>query len=676
MANVIQFTIKGTTTGAVKAMEKVRASMARIVTIGAAVGTALIAAFSAALSSIIDVGSQTENLRIRLDSLLGSTQEGGKAFKQMAEFASSVPFAYDEIMESATTLAGVVTGGADEISQWMPIIADLATVSGLSIQESTSQVQRMLSAGAGAADLFRERGVTAMLGFEAGVAVSVEETKARLIEAFEEPSSKFRGASKKMATTWDGVLSMIGDKWFTFKTNVAESGIFNYVKAIAIAFDQDLGAALQTSADTAKAFSDFMIASLKNIMSGVGLLSDMFIGLKVVWKGLEVAFAIVAETVFRGLAMMETGLRGVLHLASALTADLFEIPVEQFVHMGTALTEAKNRTSLLKTELKTMLEEGMPSEKINEFATNVENVFERLNAKSKESIENTREVIAATSEVTELMIEEMRLSIEEKFIMLNEGITTEREAEVAAYQQRVLDLQNFYMTTEMTDAKHIKLKEKLEEQHLKKMSTTNKLALKGSFEFGQAMKHKEFASTIAHGADMLMSIKATNKTAFRIQKAAALAKAIATLPSAVIQSYDNAGGYPWGIIPAGLMAAAGAVQISQIAGSSFSGAAHGGMTNVPKESTYLLQKGERVLSPNQNKDFTSMVNNGGMSSGGSGVSIGTLNIHILENATNAEAIVEMDRSDFEELVASKVIPALDSLDSQGIKPNFASRSDI
>ena len=39
------------------------------------------------------------------------------------------------------------------------------------------------------------------------------------------------------------------------------------------------------------------------------------------------------------------------------------------------------------------------------------------------------------------------------------------------------------------------------------------------------------------------------------------------------------------------------------------GAAHGGLENVPKEQTYLLDKGERVLSPRQNVDITNKVTN-------------------------------------------------------------------
>jgi dsDNA-binding SOS-regulon protein len=39
--------------------------------------------------------------------------------------------------------------------------------------------------------------------------------------------------------------------------------------------------------------------------------------------------------------------------------------------------------------------------------------------------------------------------------------------------------------------------------------------------------------------------------------------------------------------------------------------AHGGLSSVPSEQTFLLDKGERVLSPSQNEDFTEFLANGG-----------------------------------------------------------------
>ena len=100
-------------------------------------------------------------------------------------------------------------------------------------------------------------------------------------------------------------------------------------------------------------------------------------------------------------------------------------------------------------------------------------------------------------------------------------------------------------------------------------------------------------------------------------------------------------------------------------------AAHGGMTNVPSEQTYLLDRGERVLSPNQNADFTEFMKSGG--GAGGGVVIENLTIHILENATNADAILGLSKIEMDRLVAGPIIDSLNRLDAKGIRQNALER---
>jgi len=158
-------------------------NIATNVALATAAFTAMGAAISAISNNIIKTASDFEDYQLRLNAVFGSVEKGNQLFEDMVTFASKVPFAFDEIMASATQLAGVMKGGVDEVNQWMPLIADLAAVSGLGIQQTTEQVVRMYSAGAASADLFRERGITSMLGFQAGVSYSAEQTRDMLISA-------------------------------------------------------------------------------------------------------------------------------------------------------------------------------------------------------------------------------------------------------------------------------------------------------------------------------------------------------------------------------------------------------------------------------------------------------------------------------------------------------------
>lgn len=50
------------------------------------------------------------------------------------------------------------------------------------------------------------------------------------------------------------------------------------------------------------------------------------------------------------------------------------------------------------------------------------------------------------------------------------------------------------------------------------------------------------------------------------------------------------------------------------ASSSLAGMAHSGIDNIPSEGTWLLDKGERVLSPRQNQDLTNFLANANFAS--------------------------------------------------------------
>lgn len=96
---------------------------------------------------------------------------------------------------------------------------------------------------------------------------------------------------------------------------------------------------------------------------------------------------------------------------------------------------------------------------------------------------------------------------------------------------------------------------------------------------------------------------------FAAQKAFAVAQAMLNIPAAYSKAYDAVVGTPFVgpyIAPA-VGAAAAALQVAQAASIKsvgLTGMAHDGINNIPKEGTWLLDGGERVLNPEQNKDLT------------------------------------------------------------------------
>ena len=127
-------------------------------------------------------------------------------------------------------------------------------------------------------------------------------------------------------------------------------------------------------------------------------------------------------------------------------------------------------------------------------------------------------------------------------------------------------------------------------------------------------------------------------------------------------------------VAAGMTAAAAAGYSASLAtGAGLGaahGAAHGGLTNVPSEQTYLLDKGERVLSPNQNSDLTNFLDNQRDESSqesNTTVVIENLSIDVLPNATSSQALLDMSETEMQEVVSEKIIRAIDSLYLRGVK---------
>lgn len=230
-----------------------------------------IRAIGRTLSTFVDAASKVQQLQTRLTVLTGTLEKGNELFEEMADLAGRVPFTYDEIMESAVNLRAVVKGGNEEVVKLMPIILDLAATTGLGVQETTSQMIRMYSAGAGAADLFRERGVLAMLGFQAGVSVSAEETMDRVIAAWEDGASRFRGATDQLADTWAGRVSMMQDAWFKFRSSVGDFIIDSDRTKTGI---DAITVALNFWAETLKVVDDEQSALMDDLLSNLARVDE------------------------------------------------------------------------------------------------------------------------------------------------------------------------------------------------------------------------------------------------------------------------------------------------------------------------------------------------------------------------------------------------------------------
>lgn len=154
-------------------------------------------------------------------------------------------------------------------------------------------------------------------------------------------------------------------------------------------------------------------------------------------------------------------------------------------------------------------------------------------------------------------------------------INFEREAVMA--NTLLTEEQKRGLTTELYD-QEVALKE-LHEQRLIDVALHGKMARD---ELNKAEMKARLDNTKALGDSMMALGQGQSKKIFKIGQGLALAQASAALPSAVLQSFQNGGGYPWGLIPAGTMLATGLKNISDIkkAGSGLGGGGGGSTPNI------------------------------------------------------------------------------------------------
>ncbi len=250
--------------------------------------------------SLLKTGMEVENLAVRFNFLFGNAKEGAKAFQNLTKFAAKVPFSLEEISQASGNLA-VVAKDAEDLTRILKITGNVASVTGLDFALTATQIQRAFSGGIAAADVFRERGVRALLGFKMGATVSVEET----IEAFEKTfgeNGRFAKATEVLSTTMTGTLSMLGDKLFKFKTETNQAGFFDFVKQGLADINNIMEANEAVLNNLAIRISEFMIKTVKNVLIGGAVLMDT---LKPVFKLVGVAM----EGIIQSVKALPSGIR-------------------------------------------------------------------------------------------------------------------------------------------------------------------------------------------------------------------------------------------------------------------------------------------------------------------------------------------------------------------------------
>ena len=607
-----------------------------------------------AVRSLVKTGMEIESLQVRLKFLFGSAEEGAKAFDNMAKFASKVPFSLQQIQQGAGVLS-VVSKDADELSNIMEITGNVAAVTGLDFRTASEQIQRSLSAGIASADLFREKGVRDLLGFKAGATVTAEETAEAFKRVFGK-GGKFGDATGELAKTFEGTLSMIGDKFFTFKKTILEAGFFSELKKQFGDLDKFLSENTETIEEFAitigKGLAQAVTTGAEAIIflkDNIDLLVDVmqfFIGIKVAKMFLGMSAAIA--TANSSMLLFNATIKRNLFIAGAA------IVVSQFDKIQSALgklpkdfdnvSEAiENNNVLIKhyeNELKTAEgviksfegQVGVSEETLAEHTATMNDAIVKLRSLREQNValKNSQnehmkvqnEVIIKNNENTDAVKDQTeKVKILKENIGLLDGDYRDLHGTLLATHEANKNLIEIFENQEHPMKAITDQLKKEEEQLQRTMEVYKEFAMqrrrlslqtfRDEREQAKNNQQKMFDDALANeskmvelkentkkltmekGRELIAELAKNNREMFMINKALAVKDAIMATAQGITNALKLG---PIGIPLAAIIGGLGAVQIATIARQQYQGRQGGGSVN--KNQAYMVgETGPEMFVP-------------------------------------------------------------------------------
>jgi len=468
-------------------------------------------------------------------------------------------------------------------------------------------------------------------------------------------SAQFNDSLTRMQMAFEGLRNSIGERFMPILTEL-NNRFANFVA-------DNRGAILDFGEKVITAFA--WIAE-KGAFA-VGLLVDAFRGVKMAVLAVEIGLLELTEVMLSQFSTMsgaaldfveKLNFRGVLDGMIGKLGDTKTAFDETFVQGISDVSD------FAKEQLQGIIDEGSMTGKVAGLVETFKAGYAEIIDAAKigapivqeafaPDIEETTTALAANVAAQEAAFEQLKEIHDDYFLtdIEKQGAWYEEQQEMFAgnnealllaeelHREQMNELRLSAREQEMAEADTDRAEEtakdlKARQDRMKNMvNITNAVAL---FSQGSAKKLAKVLQRIRIGETLIDTYKAATA------------------------AFANAGGFPTGIIPAALSVAAGMANVAAIKGVSV---AHGGIDSVPREQTFLLDKGERVIKTRQNEDLTQFLDN---AKGGGGVGGQTNNITVFPNATNVDSLLAMSEATWLEVVESKVIPALSRLNRAGV----------
>jgi len=242
-----------------------------------------------ATTNFMNINSQFEQLSARMTSFTGSVVENNAEMYKANQFALQYK---QSIVGTTETLLLMKNSGLDSSTRSLKIYANTAIGAGKSINQFA---EAMADALTGENERLKEFGVKASaMGNKVQYAWTDSSGKARKVIIANNKdiidstlgaifNEKYAGQLEAFATTWAGTVQDVRNKWTNFNLEVGKNGLYAYISTLSTTVMDSLGLAFGGAGDSAKNFSDSIIAYINNTILSIGGLYDVITGIRLVW---------------------------------------------------------------------------------------------------------------------------------------------------------------------------------------------------------------------------------------------------------------------------------------------------------------------------------------------------------------------------------------------------------
>lgn len=252
-----------------------------------AAGLAAVSGAALGLASAVGAAQSVEDLSITLETLYGDADLAAQALNTVKEQAAELPVALDAIQRGVPSLA-LVEDKFGSLGDAIQFTAGVSSAFGMSFDEAAVQVQRALTSGINSAEMFKDRGVAAFLGFEQGATYTAEETRQAFIDNFD----RITAANEKAASTMTGQFSMIGDAVFQVQEAVG-TAFSAELKNVIGSFLETFNEHKQTILDVATAIGENLGTALKFLVDNMNIIVPIIAAFAAGWAAIK--FVAIAQ---------------------------------------------------------------------------------------------------------------------------------------------------------------------------------------------------------------------------------------------------------------------------------------------------------------------------------------------------------------------------------------------